>query len=137
MPVKAWRDKDDGYRGLLRNPETGRIFKANAITAKRTDLERITSPDDAPTVKASRKETAPAEVAVEESGPTVNEMIEEAEVALDDLLEEARSSEEKVRLMAIGGQLGVKLTKNMTVDTMKDRIETQVVTIKAAQKAGE
>lgn len=131
MSHKAWRDQDDGYRGLLRNPETGRVFKANATTARRSDLERISSADDEAIVETSRD----VEVEAPAEAPKVDEaeaQASDANAALDDLLQQARDTDDKNKLKVLGAQVGVKLSQNMNVETMQDRIESQVAVIRSA-----
>ena len=123
------RDVDDGYRGWLYNPESKRYFRANATTARRTDLERVSSPDAEPTTFASKPEEPVVTPEVEEEVSANND---EASEALSEIAANAKLSDDKAELKALGSQVGVKLTNSMNPETMRDRIVEQVATIKAA-----
>lgn len=126
------RKPDDGYRGLLRNPLTGRVFKANHVTARRSDLERVRGPlpEDAEPVVVTGSDNVPAVTAAPEEQVTTDSSA--ASDALNELLQQARLAEDKAQLKSIGAQLGLKLTANMNVKTMRDRIEKQVEEINLA-----
>lgn len=139
MESQGYKDKDDGYRGWLKNPQNGRVFKANSVTARRTDFVRISSPFEEARVETSRRaKDIPAQEVVQprkvEAEDDIQQPGSEAEQAMDDLLEQARASKDKTELKVIGAQLGVKLTSTMNPETMRDRIEKQVEAIKAATR---
>lgn len=113
---------DDGYRGLLKNPKTGRIFKANRITCCRGDLIRIDSPDQKTEAVKSSDEEFVGTPAVE-SGATD---------AFDELLAQSRATDDKDGLKAIGAQLGLSLSKAMSEDTMRERIADRIAEVQAA-----
>lgn len=127
------RPTDDGYRGWLYNPETGRKFRANSTTSRRTDLERISGPDAKPIFHTSKPEKAVQAMPEAEVKEAVEANSSDAADAIADLLEQAQKADkDKTVLKTIGAQLGVKLTQNMNAETMLDRIETQVELIQAA-----
>ena len=132
----SYRPKDDGYRGLLYNPATGRYFMANAVTARRKDLERVEKVGErGATVVASKDDEdtlAPVVETPEETESAVKANVAEANEAMKDILAQAKSTSDKQELMALGAQVGAKLTKNMNPETMVDRIEKQVAAILAA-----
>lgn len=138
MESQSYKDEDDGYRGWLRNPVNGRVFRANAITARRTDLLRIASPFDTESrVETSRAKDIPAQEVIQPRKPSPEEeakQASEAEQAIKDLLLQARGTKDKGELKVIGAQLGVKLTSTMNPETMRDRIEKQVEAIQAATR---
>lgn len=125
------REKDDGYRGYVFNPDTGRTFRCtNALKAMRVDLLRVPPPGTEPTVTTS-KASRPAV----EAPPVADEVAQdasEAEQAIDEILAASRETDDKAALKALGAQIGVKLNSTMNLETMRDRIETQVAAIKAA-----
>lgn len=127
--------RDDGYRGLLRNPETGRTFLANQHTVRRFDLERVDTPDQVAKVETSKpavpvkksKRVVEAEVAA-----VVASNESEAAAAMDAMAVEAENTTDKSELKDIGGRIGLKLSGAMNVDTMKHRIAQQILAISDA-----
>lgn len=129
---------DDGYRGFLKNPRTGRVFRANAVTAGRSDLIRVADPDpDAPlepTVTTSKPidMSAHVEPVEQQDDSTVSVEPEEQADALDLILAEVEDCEDKDELKAFGEQVGISLTKAMKVDTMRERIAERIETLREA-----
>ena len=137
------RIEDDGYRGLGRNPKTGQILYAGVGTATDPFFERIESADDQPVVKAGRGNVRLREKLVDNSTkpepvieptPEVETITESesAEMALVSLQAEVSACNDKPTLKGIGKTLGLKLTNNMNVSTMRDRIENQIDSVRAA-----
>ena len=147
MKISDTRE-DDGYRGLVRNPDTGQVLYASRSMAMNRNLERIDSLDQRPAVKTSKpvqlvetivdsRTPAPEEAdVVEESTPEeeVSTEAEAGEFALVTVLAEAGATDDKAVLKELGAGIGVKLTLAMNPATMKERIEKQVKDIRYASK---
>jgi len=132
---------DDGYRGLIKNPDTGQILFATASTACDPFYERIAHADQKPAIKAS-KTVAPAATIEEPEAPAapVIEATPEEEVSTDEadgdfalitLLAEAKGCKDKAALKQMGETVGVKLTMAMNPSTMRERIAAQINKIQA------
>lgn len=121
------RPTDDGYRGLLRNTETGQVLYANAETSRMPKYERVLTADQQGTAEVSK--TEPLAEEVEEA---VEVAVNEGAMAVDDLIKQAKATSDKDELKVLGAQLGVKLTQNMNIETMRDRIEKQAELISSA-----
>ena len=138
MPINT--RQDDGYRGWLRNPRTGREFKANHVTAIRGDLDRISGPGAKAKVSKgedSVKKEDPPETAKEPEvtntpDPQSTADQGEANEMLADLLKQAENTDDRAALKGIGAQIGLSLTMNMSEKTMRGRIAKQIESIKAA-----
>jgi len=117
------REVDDGYRGLLRNPETGRTFYANAHTALRYDLERIESKDQTAFVSTSKPAIPKKD---REVAQVVAKNEDDATEALTKLAADVEATDDKQELKALAKTIGLKFTINMNVDTMKHRIARQI-----------
>jgi hypothetical protein len=138
--------EDDGYRGLIRNPETGQVMYASRSMAMNRNLERIDSIDQKPAVKTSKPVRLVEEIVNDGEREAQEQVVEatpeeevstggdDAEFALVSIEAEVGASNNKDALKAIGGNIGVKLTKAMNVATMKERILAQVAEIRAASE---
>lgn len=119
-------------RGWLRNPKTGRVFRANSVTARRIDLERVDGPEDAlkPTVTTSRDKTPADENPVVETQtdePVSKASPDDMANALDDVVERAKKAKTKDELVGIGTELGLTLVKDdLTAKKMVAAIEEHV-----------
>jgi hypothetical protein len=145
MKISDTRE-DDGYRGLIRNPETGQVMYASRSMAMNRNLERIDSIDQKPAVKTSKPVRLVEEIVNEGEREAQEQVVEatpeeevstggdDAEFALVSIEAEVGASNDKDTLKAIGGNIGVKLTKAMNVATMKERILAQVAEIRAASE---
>lgn len=130
MPIE--KRTDDGYRGLLRNPKTGRVFKANRVTAKRNDLERVRMADEEGEAVTGKDNVVDNKKAVGKTPePTSSIDSSEADEALKELLDQAEGTDDKELLKSIGAQIGIKLTAAMSEKTMRQRIKKQVDAISA------
>lgn len=140
-------DERASYRGWLRNPRTGRTFKANHITARRPDLEMVDGPGDASPridtkhrsgrrVHSDREQPDPETAVDVEVQRVSDERVEtgasdEANERLDQVAAESKETEDKDRLKTLGAELGLSLTKAMNIETMREHIADRVELMKS------
>lgn len=147
MSIKN-RRTDDGYDGLIMNPDTGQIMQSSSELNQDPFYIRVDGPGAKPLVKASKAvsvekhvgdieaEEEEAKAPVVEPTPEVEYSVDDdaAELALTSLQAEAAGTKDKSALKTIGASLGLKLTNNMNVSTMQSRIGNQIDEIRAASE---
>ena len=158
MTIKN-RVDDDGYTGLLLNPNTGQVLYANAALNQDPFYIRVDSVEGSaakvktskPVIVSQERHTGDekhvgdeieVEAPEEEAGPVIEPTPDldvsvdqdSGEMALLTILAEANGTKDKSALKTIGASIGLKLTNNMNVSTMQSRIEKQVEEIRSASE---
>lgn len=138
---------DDGYDGFVLNPDTGQVLRTNKTLNSNPFYIRVDGPNYVAKVRASKPvptknilrenlEGPPKAEPVVEATPEAEDKVDEdsGELALVTIEAQVSGSEDKGRLKEVGATLGLSLSKAMNVDTMQERIATQIAEIRAASK---